>query len=139
MRNRSLLSSLVCLLLVLHGLLVGGALSYALGDIGVHNSIALSALEVNASLLGELLESGTLPLWQPALWIRLLAWVLWVKVLGILDVSLSLLGWHEDLSSSFSLLDYILRLFLLAFFRHAIINEPLNVILFVFRWSLVFR
>ncbi len=125
--RRSLLPSLVDVLggLVGDGLLVGGALRYACGDIGINLSIALSSLEVDTLLLGELLEAGALPFGQPALMIGLRTGVLRVEVLGVADSPLSLLGRHEDLCASLGLLNDVLGLLLLALLWHAVFDQLL--------------
>lgn len=101
------------------------------GHIGINLRITLSTLEVYALLLGVLLEAGPLPLGKPSLRVGLLSRVLRIKVLGVLDLSLPLTGWHEDLGAALGLLDDVPGLLLLALLRHAIFNQVLEVVIFV--------
>ena len=118
-----ILPSLVSLSFLRYSLLMSGALSDSACHVGVDLGVTLRSLEVNASLLGDLLVAGALPLGQPSLMIGLRPRILGVKVLGIFDVSLALFGRHEDLSAALSLLHDVLGLLLLPSLRHAVFNK----------------
>lgn len=122
----SLLSSLV-FLFFLHCLLVGGALRDTTSHVSVDLCVSLRSLQVDALLLGDLLETRALPFGEPSLWVWLGTRVFRVEVLGVLDCSLSLARGQEDFGTTLCLLDNIAGLLFLALLWHALINEFLHV------------
>lgn len=99
--------------------------------IRVDLSVALRTLEVQALLLRVLLEARPLPLRQPALRIRHLPGVRWVKVLWIAWLLLLALR-DEDLGAAAAHLDLrrLFRLVLFRFLRHSGLDELLKAIVF---------
>ena len=114
-------------------------LSDTLGDIGIDLSVTLGTFEIDASFLRELLETRTLPLGKPSLWVGFRSRIFRVEILGILDCSLSLAVRHEYFSTSFGLLDDIPRLLLFSLLRHALLNQTLNVIVIILHGGLWLR
>ena len=63
--------------------------------------------------------------------IRFRPWVLRVEPFRVLDLSLSLAGWHEYFSAALGLLDDVLSLLLLALLWHAVLEKSLKIIIFI--------
>jgi hypothetical protein len=125
----SLLSSLMFCFLS-NSFLMSSTLTDSSCDISVDLSITLCSFEIDTLLLGDLLETRSLPFWQPAFWIRLGTWILRVKVLWISHLLLSLL-WHENFSTSFGFLHYVLGFLFLFLLWHTIFNQLLQVLIII--------
>jgi len=129
----SLLPALVSTLLLFRGnFLMRSTLSDAASDIGVNLGVTLCTLKVDALLLGNLLEAGALPFWQPALVIGLGAWVLRVKVLWVLDSPLPLACGHENFCTALGFLDDVFSLLFFALLGHSIFDQSLHIVLIAF-------
>ena len=96
--------------------------------VGVELGVSLGTLYVDALLLREFLEFGSLPLGQPPLGIRKRAWGFGIEVLGVADLFVFPLLGNEDFGTATHLLLHVGRFEFLFTLWHGLFDQALETI-----------